>query len=146
MVYHLPIYLNCIIPIFLKNTRFKIRYPNIQNTLSRTETYHCSYFPSVTRTWNIVDLSVKNASTLIGFKRKLNANMATKNIHFTLDSLRVNSILASMGMHSSQLNSHLYRNNFAQNKFCTCGMEGTIFHFFFECTNLLVLFHQEIFS
>ena len=61
--------------------------------------------------------------------------MATKNIYYTLGSRCVNSILASMRMHSSQLNNHLYRNNITQNKFCTCGIEETIFHFFFECTH-----------
>ena len=117
------------------NTRYEFRYPNIQNALARTETYRCSFFPSAIPTWNSLDPYVKNASTLNEFKRKLNANMATKNIYYTLGSRCVNSILASMRMHSSQLNSHLYRNNITQNKFCTCGIEETIFHFFFECTH-----------
>ena len=63
--------------------------------------------------------------------------MATKIVYYILGSRCVNSILASMRMHSSQLNSHLYRNNITQNKFCTCGIEETIFHFFFECTNFV---------
>ena len=90
------------------NTMYEFRYPYIQNALARTETYRCSFFPSAIRTWNSLDSSVKNASTLNEFKRKLNANMATKNVYYTLGSLCVNSILASMRMHSSQLNSHLY--------------------------------------
>ena len=75
----------------------------------------------------------------MNLKEKLNANMTAKNIYYNLGSRCVNSILASMRMHSSQLNSHLFRNNITHHKFCTCGIEETVFHFFFECTNFVTL-------
>ena len=47
-----------------------------------------------------------------------------------MDSRCVNAILASMRM---QLNSYLFTNNISPNKFCNCGEEENIFHFFFKC-------------
>ena len=47
----------------------------------------------------------------------------------------INSILASMRMHCSQLKGDIYRNNISNNRYCTCGDEETVFHFFFECRN-----------
>ena len=35
------------------------------------------------------------------------------------------------------LNSHLFRNNIIQNRLCTCGIEETVFHYFFESCNFL---------
>ena len=43
--------------------------------------------------------------------------MAMKNVSYNLGSRCVNAILASMRMHSSQLNSHLYRNNITPKSF-----------------------------
>ena len=42
-----------------------------------------------------------------------------------------------MRMKCTQLNSHLFRNNIIQNRLCTCGIEETVFHYFFECRNFL---------
>ena len=47
----------------------------------------------------------------------------------------INSILASMRMHCCQLKSDIFRNNISNNRFCSCGDEETVFHFFFECRN-----------
>ena len=50
----------------------------------------------------------------------------------------VNAILASMRMNCCQLNNHLFINTISPNKFCNCGEEETIFHFFFECRYVLI--------
>ena len=47
----------------------------------------------------------------------------------------INSILASMRMHRSQLKSYIYKNNIFNNRYCTLGDGETVFHFFFECRN-----------
>ena len=40
-----------------------------------------------------------------------------------------------MRMHCCQLKSDIFRNNISNNRFCTCGDEETVFHFFFEFRN-----------
>ena len=47
----------------------------------------------------------------------------------------INSILASVRMHCCQLKSDIFRNNISNNRFCSCGDEETVIHFFFECRN-----------
>ena len=42
-----------------------------------------------------------------------------------------------MRLHCSQSNSYLFINNIFPNKFCNCGEEETIFHFFFECIDYI---------
>ena len=59
------------------------------------------------------------------------------NIYYTLGSRCVNDILANMRMHCCQLNSHLFIDNISSNKFCNCGEEATILHFFFECRDYI---------
>ena len=49
----------------------------------------------------------------------------------------INSILASMRMRCSQLKSDIYRNNISFDKYCICGEEETVFHYFFECRNYI---------
>ena len=44
----------------------------------------------------------------------------------------INSILASMRMRCSQ-----YRNYISFDKYCICGEEETVFHYFFECRNYI---------
>ena len=120
----------------VNNQRYDLRSTNVQNVLARTETYHCSFFPSSIRSWNSLDQTVKDASTINEFKRKLILKKQ-KNKYYDLGSRCVNSILASMRMKCSQLNSHLFRNNIIQNRLFTCGIEETVFHYFFECCNFL---------
>ena len=120
----------------IDNQRYNFRSPNIPNPLSRTETYRCSFFPSAIRAWNSLDSSIKNARTVSEFKMKINKPLV-HNIYYTLGSRCVNAILASMRMQCCQLNSHLFTNNISPNKFCNCGEEETIFHFFFECRDYI---------
>ena len=47
----------------------------------------------------------------------------------------INSILASM--RCSQLKSDIYRNNISFDKYCICGEEETVYHYFFECRNYI---------
>ena len=49
----------------------------------------------------------------------------------------INSILASMRMRCSQLKSDIYRNDISFDKYCICGEEETVFHYFFECRNYI---------
>ena len=61
----------------------------------------------------------------------------------------INSILASMRMCCSQLKSDIFINNISIDKFCICGEEETVFHYFFECcnyTNLRNTFLNETLS
>ena len=113
----------------INNYRYDLRSTNVQNVLARTETYRCSFFPSSIRSWNSLDQTVKDASTINEFKRKL-ILQKQKNKYYYIGSRCANSILASMRMKCSQLNSHLFRNNIIQNRLCTCGIEETVFHYF----------------
>ena len=74
--------------------------------------------------------------------RKLNA-------YYYMGSRCINSILASMRMCCSQLKSDIFRNNISIDRYCTCGEEETVFHYFFECcnyTNLRNTFLNETLS
>ena len=67
-----PSHLCNLFEIYLvNNQRYDLRSTNVQNGLARTETYRCSFFPSSIRSWNSLDQTVKDASTINEFKRKL---------------------------------------------------------------------------
>ena len=106
--------------------RYDFRSPNIRTPLSRTKTYRCSFFPSAIRTWNSLDSSIKNASTVTEFKMKINKPVV-KNNYYTCGSRCVNAIMTCMNC--CQIDSHLFINDIFPNKFCNCGEEETIFTF-----------------
>ena len=94
------------------------------------------FFPSAIRSWNCLDPSIRNVNTIKELKRKLNKSRIN-NPYYLMGSRCINSILASMRMHCSQLKSDIYRNNISNNRYCICGDEETVFHFFFECRNYI---------
>ena len=94
------------------------------------------FFPSAIRSWNYLHPSIKNANTIEEFKMKL-SKQQNINTYYSMDSRCINSILASMRMHCSQLKSDIYRNNISFDKYCICGEEETVFHYFFECRNCI---------
>ena len=95
MVYHLHIYLNYILHILIPGMNFPTRTSKMP-LQGLKHAYRCSFFPSAIHTWNSLDPSVKNSSTLNEFKIKLIANMATKKVYYALRSRCVISILASI--------------------------------------------------
>ena len=119
------------------NQRYNFRTNNMQHVYARTETFKWSFFPSVIRSWNSLNQSLRDAETISQFKASL-CKKHNKNVYFTYGSRCINSILASMRTHCSQLNSHLFDNNIICNNQCQCGVEETILHFFLECTNYTV--------
>ena len=48
------------------------------------------------------------------------------------------SIMSSIRTNCSQLKSQLYNNGLTENKYCTCGVEDTPYHFFFVCNQFTV--------
>ena len=116
------------------NQMYDFRSTNIPIPRARTETYRCFFFLSAIRSWNCLDPLVRNANTIKDFKKKLKKSRIN-NPYYLMGSRCINSILASMRMHCCQLKSDIFRNNKSNNRFCSCGDEETVFHFFFECRN-----------
>ena len=122
-----------------EQNRYQFRNINIHPPLTRTETFHNSFFPCAIRLWNSLEPSVRNAETVSAFKCKLNKNKRVRNPYYSFGLRKINTILASFRMGCSQLNSDLSKNNITNNKLCTCGDEETAFHFFFACPKYTVL-------
>ena len=144
-----PPHLNKIFENYLiRNERYQFRTDNIRYAYTRTETFRCSFFPNSIRLWNSLDPSIRSADTLCQFKEKL-LNKKLKNLYYTYGDRPINYITASMRMNCSQLNGDLFKNNITGNKFCTCGLEETAFHYFFECRNYTLhrntLLHDTVF-
>ena len=53
-----------------------------------------------------------------------------------MSSRCIDYILTRMRLHCCQLKSDIHKKNISNNRYCTCGDEETVFHFFFECRNL----------
>ena len=115
--------------------RYFFRNDNIPTVYARTETYRRSFFPSVIRSWNNLDPSIRNIGTLGRFKSSLRAPSRVKNLYLSIGSRQINCILTCIRMKCSQLRSDLFINNIIDNKNCTCGSEENALHFFLECPN-----------
>ena len=85
---------------------YDFRSTNIPIPRARTETYRCSFFPSIIRSWDCLDPLVRNANTIKDFKKKLNKSR-NDNPYYLMGSRCINSILASMRMHCCQLKSDI---------------------------------------
>ena len=113
---------------------------NFNVPLCRTEIYRQAFFPSVIRLWNNLDISLKSATSLEIFKKSLKTfyNTNSRNSYFYLGNRKHTSILSSIRTKSSQLYHYLYTNGLSLNKFCTCGLVESAYHYFFECQNYIL--------
>ena len=103
-----PMHLVNILHTYTNTTsRYIFRNTDMHFIYTRTEAFRSSSFPCSFRLWNELDESVKSANTLASFKSQLFKNKTKKNEYHEYRCRKMNTILASIRMHCSQLNGDL---------------------------------------
>ena len=134
-----PTYLNdCLTPIVGTTNPYNLRNEaNYVYPQTRIETYSRSFFPSVTRIWNSLDIRLRRVPTVENFKLLLrNQNSALKPPSYYSTGQRKLNVLHSRLRHmSSSLKADLFGVGLVPDQKCTCGwpIEDSI-HFFLECS------------
>ena len=84
--------------------------------------------------WNNLPDDVKNAESILSFKRRINSDRPTPNPLFAYGERRSQTLHTRLRTHCSSLNEHLFRRNIVTSPLCLCGLRETTSHFFLECT------------
>lgn len=122
--------------------RYNLRNPhNIRIPLTRTDSFHRSFFPFAIRKWNSLPLNIKDKESLTTFKQ---SQIKSKNKHSNIVYYgeRWASVHhARMRLGCSKLNNHLFNNlHVAHSSSCSCGhLNEDPSHFFLECPNYTAL-------
>ena len=107
---------------------------NISQPANRLSKYQNSFFPSTIKTWNTLDLNIREVPTFFTFKKRLQFKyFRNKKIpcYFSSGDRYLNVLQSRLRNRCSALNSDLYRANLIPNALCSCGKsDETAEHFF----------------
>ena len=100
----------------------------------RTTLYEKSFFPSTVKSWNSLDLSVRNLTSFTLFKSRIKGYCCKAPEYYNEGNRHLNIIHTRLRYQCSSLKADLFRVNIVSNTACDCGhpLEDSI-HFFFEC-------------
>ena len=115
---------------------------NISQPANRLSSYQNSFFPSTIKTWNTLDLNIREVPTFFTFKKRLQFKyFRNKKIpcYFSSGDRYLNVLQSRLRNRCSALNSDLYRANLIPNALCSCGKsDETAKHFLLHCKNYIV--------
>jgi len=106
---------------------------NLTQFATRTSTFQRSFFPSTTRLWNSLDISIRSISSISEFKLKL---MPKRHLNplFSYGPRHLNIIWSRIRLGCSALRAQLYSMHIINDPTCNCGhhLEDAK-HYFFRC-------------
>ncbi|PJE78081.1 hypothetical protein CI610_02987 [invertebrate metagenome] len=129
----LPMYIGNIIPYNLRNAHL-LREQHFRLQLSNN-----SFFPSTSKLWNDLNITIRNSPSLSSFKSNVKKSMTANNIlyskHFINYGPRnLNIIHSRLRNRASTLNYDLFRANLVDSPECQCGHPcEDCYHFFLIC-------------
>jgi hypothetical protein len=113
-------------PLAKSSENFTI--PSYRLTLTNS-----SFFSSIDRAWNSLNLENRNAPSYTSFKRQL-VNKSLVPVWYSTGVRKWNIIHTKLRYNYGILNYDLFRFNLRDNPGCACGFEcENVFHFFLEC-------------
>ena len=142
---HVPEYLTSLIPPLVGNrTNYQLRNRyDIQAPSFRVKCHQNSFFPVGIKLWNELDISFKQANTLLSFKSLLRKRKGSVNVKhlklrqklFGLGDRYWNITHSKMRMNCSFLKDHLAKHlHVIENSICDCGISvENNSHFLLEC-------------
>ena len=139
-----PEYLSELIPpTVAESNNYNLRNRhNISQPANRLSKYQNSFFPSTIKTWNTLDLNIREVPTFFTFKKRLQFKyFRNKKIpcYFSSGDRYLNVLQSRLRNRCSALNSDLYRANLIPNALCSCGKsDETAKHFLLHCKNYIV--------
>ena len=106
------------------------------------KSYQNSFFPSTIKTWNTLDLNIREVPTFFTLKKMLQFKyFRNKKIpcYFSSADRYLNVLQSRLRNRCSALNSDLYRANLIPNALCSCGKsDETAKLFLIHCKNYIV--------
>jgi len=134
---NVPNYLQSLLPATVgSSNNYSLRNSShLQTIQARTSLYSNSFLPSTVSEWNNLPDDVKNAESIISFKRLINTNRPIPNILFSYGERRSQLLHTRLRTKCSALNEHLFRRNIITSPLCLCGRHETTSHYFLECTH-----------
>ena len=134
---NVPNYLQSLLPATVgSSNNYSLRNSShLQTIQARTSLYSNSFLPSTVSEWNNLPDNVKNAESIISFKRLINTNRPIPNILFSYGERRSQLLHTRLRTNCSALNEHLFRRNIITSPLCLCGRHETTSHYFLECTH-----------
>jgi hypothetical protein len=139
-----PEYLSELIPpTVAESNNYNLRNRhNISQPANRLSKYQNSFFPSTIKTWNTLDLNIREVPTFFTFKKRLQFKyFRNKKIpcYFSSGDRYLNVLQSRLRNRCSALNSDLYRANLIPNALCSCGKsDETAKHLLLHCKNYIV--------
>ena len=133
-----PDYLSNIVPPEVgEATRYSLRNNrDIQQFNCRLSIMKTSFFPSTIDRWNNLPIDIRNSTSLLSFKRKLNSlsPQTCPPKYYNNGQRQFNIIHARLRRECSSLNADLYKINLSDTYLCRCGsgVENAK-HYFLEC-------------
>ena len=131
-----------------QNTAYNLGNPHLFNTqLRRTSSSYNSFFPSASRLWNSLPLSITNATSVDNLKSKIVGPRPKTNFYYRLCTGKAGIWLTRLRLELSALNYHRYTYNFINSPNCNnCPNQlETIYYYFFAC-NQYQLARQTLFD
>ena len=110
---------------------------NISQPANRLSKYQNSFFPSTIKTWNTLDLNIREVPTFFTLKKRLQFKyFRNKKIPCYISSgdRYLHVLQSRLRNRCSALNSDLYHANLILNALCSCGKsDETAKHFLLHC-------------
>ena len=110
---------------------------NICQYRCRTEKFKKSSYPSAISLWNSLDIDIRNSTSLVNLKHKVNKLYRplcyNKWLNFSL-TRRTSVLHTRLRLGFRALNDYLYKINCCNSPLCICGLEReTVKHYFILC-------------
>ena len=140
-----PDYLTELVPPTVGDTNnYNLRNRlNISQPSYRLSTYRQSYFPSTIKSWNTLDLNLRQLPTLPSFKSKLQQKYfqpKTVPSYFSFGDRYLSVLHARLRNKCSSLNSDLFKSNLVPSASCSCGYKNECSeHFLLYCNKFNLL-------
>ena len=130
-----PAYLTTLVPPTVEYaSAYNLRgSQNFRPMLTRTQLYYKSFLPSCIREWNELPLDIRNSTSLVSFKYKLNADTIKIPKYYSTGNRSLQIYHIRLRTKCSFLKQHLFSKNMIQNPLCECGMVEITKHFLLEC-------------
>ena len=110
------------------------------------KSYQNSFFPSTIKTWNTLDLNIREVPTFFTLKKMLQFKyFRNKKIpcYFSSADRYLNVLQSRLRNRCSALNSDLYRANLIPNALCSCGKSDETAKLFYYIVKIIL--YKEIF-
>ena len=126
------------IPAIATNYRTRSQ-ATLHQYFTRTEAFKNSFFPNVIQEWNVLDINLRNSSSISAFKNSIMRLIRPKcNSTFLVHNPIGIKFLNRLRLGLSHLREHKFKHNFQDclDPFCTCSVEvESTTHFFLHCQN-----------